>query len=76
MQGFREKQGRDGGGKLMNGGCPPVSGDGTLALFVFLPAAPTTNLLGRRYLRFMEEEREWLNSLSQSTPLLSDRARI
>lgn len=37
MQGFREKQGRDGGGKLMNGGCLPVSGDGTLALFVLFP---------------------------------------
>ena len=67
--GFQREAGRDGGGKLMNGGCPPVSGDGTLDLFVFLPAAPTTNLLGRRYLCFMEEEREWLNSLSQSTPL-------
>ena len=37
---------------------------------------PLLNLLCRRYLRFIEEETEWLNSLSQSTQLLSDRARI
>ena len=60
----------------MNGDCPPLPGEGTLALFVLFPAAPATNLLCRRYLRFIEEETEWLSSLSQSTQLLSDRARI
>lgn len=60
----------------MNGGCPPVSGDGMLALFVLLPATPTTNLLCRCYLCFIEEEREWLNSLFQSTPLLSDSQNL
>lgn len=76
MQGFREKQRRGRGDRLMNGGCPPVLGDGMLALFVLFPATPTTNLLCRHYLHFIEEETEWLNSLSQSTQLLSDRARI
>ena len=40
MQGFREKQRRGRGDKLMNDDCPPVPGDGTLALFVLFPAAP------------------------------------